>query len=126
MDTARRRSSGSSCHNTMTAVPPRPTRESVTTINDDGSRRFIHAAMVRGRFTRWRAIMAVVLTAIYVALPWIQINGNPALFLDVAHRQFHYFGLTFVGQDVWVAFFVLSGLGFCLFYVTALLGRVWC
>ena len=67
-----------------------------------------------------------MLTAIYVALPWIQINGNPALFLDVAHRQFHYFGLTFLGQDVWIAFFVLSGLGFCLFYVTALLGRVWC
>lgn len=110
----------------MTAVPPRPTRESVTTINDDGSRRFIHPATVRGRFTRWRAIMAVVLTAIYVALPWIPINGHPALFLDVANRHFHYFGLTFLGQDVWIAFFVLSGLAFCLFYVTALLGRVWC
>jgi cytochrome c oxidase accessory protein FixG len=70
--------------------------------------------------------MASVLTVLYVALPWIQINGNPALFLDVAHRQFHYFGLTFLGQDIWIAFFVLSGLGFCLFYVTALLGRVWC
>jgi len=71
-------------------------------------------------------MLAVALTAIYVALPWIRINGNPALFLDVSRRQFHYFGLTFVGQDVWIAFFVLSGLGFCLYYVTALLGRVWC
>lgn len=70
--------------------------------------------------------MAAALTAIYVALPWIQINGNPALFLDIPHRQFHYFGLTFLGQDIWIAFFVLSGLGFCLFYITALLGRVWC
>lgn len=110
----------------MIAAPPRPTRESVTTINEDGSRRFIHAAAVRGRFMRWRTFVAVALTAIYVALPWIRINGNPALFLDVAHRQFHYFGLTFLGQDVWIAFFVLSGLGFCLFYLTALLGRVWC
>ncbi|HSI14368.1 MAG TPA: cytochrome c oxidase accessory protein CcoG [Chthoniobacter sp.] len=110
----------------MTATPLKPSLESVATINDDGSRRFIHSAAVSGRFTRWRAILAVLLTMLYVALPWIPINGHPALFLDVAHRQFHYFGLTFVGQDVWVVFFVLSGLGFCLFYVTALLGRVWC
>ena len=81
---------------------------------------------MRGRFARWRALLAVLLTAIYVALPWIQINGNPALFLDVAHRQFHYFGLTFVSQDIWIVFFVMSGIGFCLFFITALLGRVWC
>ena len=105
---------------------PRPSLDSVSTINDDGSRRFIYPSEVRGRFANWRAALALVLTAIYVALPWIQINGNPALFLDVAHRQFHYFGLTFLGQDVWIAFFVLTGIGFCLFYVTALLGRVWC
>ncbi len=110
----------------MTEAPPRPSLESVATINEDGSRRFIHPTEVRGRFARWRAFFAVALTATYVALPWIRINDNPALFLDVAHRQFHYFGLTFLGQDVWIAFFVLSGLGFCLFYVTALLGRVWC
>jgi len=110
----------------MTSLPSRPSLESVTTINDDGSRRFIHPATARGRFSHWRTIFAVALTAIYVALPWIKINGNPALFLDVANRQFHYFGLTFLGQDIWIGFFVLSGLGFCLFYVTALLGRVWC
>ena len=110
----------------MTATPPRPSLDSVTTINEDGSRRFIHTARASGRFARWRTLLAAVLTAIYVALPWIQINGNPALFLDVAHRQFHYFGLTFVSQDIWLVFFVMSGVGFCLFFLTALLGRVWC
>jgi cytochrome c oxidase accessory protein FixG len=110
----------------MIEPPPRPTLSSVTTINEDGSRRFIHPSTASGRFSRWRTLFATALTALYVALPWVRINGNPALFLDLAHRQFHYFGLTFVGQDVWVGFFVLSGIGFCLFYVTALLGRVWC
>ena len=110
----------------MTETPPRPSLKSVATINDDGSRRFIHPTEISGFFARWRAVFAAVLTVVYVAVPWIQINGNPALFLDVAKRQFHYFGLTFLGQDIWIAFFVLSGLGFCLFYLTALLGRVWC
>jgi polyferredoxin len=105
---------------------PAPTLESVTTINANGSRRFIHPADVRGPWTRWRTLVGLALLAVYFALPWITINGHPAVFLDVAQRKFHLFGLTFVTQDLWVAFFLVSGLGFGLFYVTALLGRIWC
>jgi len=105
---------------------PAPTLETVTTIRQDGSRQFIYPAAVRGPFTRWRALVGVLLLAVYALLPWIPVNGNPAVFLDVAHRRFHFFGLTFVTQDLWVAFFLISGLGFSLFYITALLGRIWC
>src|SRR5687767_14703463 len=49
---------------TMNEVLTRPTLESVATINEDGSRRFIHPAAVRGRFARWRAIVSLILTAI--------------------------------------------------------------
>ncbi len=103
-----------------------PSLESVTTIRDDGSRRFIHPATAHGFFTRWRTVVGAILMAVYILLPWIQINGNPAVFLDVKNTQFHFFGLTFVAQDMWLAFFLVTGLGFSLFYVTALLGRVWC
>jgi cytochrome c oxidase accessory protein FixG len=103
-----------------------PTLETASTINPDGSRRFVHPADVRGRFTNARIVVYWLLLVVYVALPWIPINGNPAVFLDVTNRQFHLFGLTFVAQDVWLAFFLISGLGFGLFYVTALLGRIWC
>jgi cytochrome c oxidase accessory protein FixG len=107
------------------SVPP-PNRENVTTINRDGSRRFIHAATVTGFFTRWRTAVNLLLVGIYVALPWITVKGYPAVFLDVANRQFHFFGLTFVTQDLWLGFFLISGLAFSLFYVAALFGRVWC
>jgi hypothetical protein len=105
---------------------PSPSLERVTTINRDGSRQFIHPADVHGPFTRWRALVGWLLVGVYVALPWIPIQGNPAVFFDVAARQFHLFGLTFVAQDLWLAFFVISGVGFALFYVAALLGRIWC
>jgi cytochrome c oxidase accessory protein FixG len=108
------------------SLPPRPNLESVTTINLDGSRRFIHPARVNGAFTTWRSIVGALLTIVYASLPWITINGNPAVFLDVTHLQFHFFGLTFVTQDLWLAFFLVSGLAFSLFYVAALFGRVWC
>jgi cytochrome c oxidase accessory protein FixG len=103
-----------------------PSLDSVTTIRDDGSRRFIHPASVSGRFTRMRTVADLLLMAVYVLLPWIPINGHPAVFLDVAERRFHLFGLTFVTQDLWLAFFVITGLGFSLFYITALFGRIWC
>lgn len=114
-------------------VPPvsRPGRhvpvvDSVTTINADGSRYFLYPADVRGVFTRWRRISAAFLIAVYLLLPWIPVNGHPAVFLDIAERRFHFLGYTLAAQDVWLLFFGVSGLGFALFFLTALFGRLWC
>ncbi|MBC7366303.1 MAG: cytochrome c oxidase accessory protein CcoG [Undibacterium sp.] len=107
-------------------MPPPPNRDSVTTIRDDGSRPFLYPADTRGRFTQARRWSAFALIAFYLSLPWIKINGYPAVFIDVAERRFHLFGLTAAAQDLWLLFFVITGLGFALFFVTALFGRVWC
>jgi cytochrome c oxidase accessory protein FixG len=98
----------------------------VSTINPDGSHRVLHPADVHGRFTTARRWVAGLLMIVYAALPWIPVNGAPAVFFDVATRHFHVFGLTLVAQDLWVLFFAISGLGFLLFVVTAVLGRIWC
>lgn len=103
-----------------------PSLDSVTTIRDDGSRRFLYPADTEGRFTQARRGSALALIAFYLSLPWITINGAPAVFLDVAARRFHLFGLTLAAQDLWLLFFVITGLGFSLFFLTALFGRVWC
>lgn len=112
----------------MAALAPiqLPSRNSVTTIRSDGSRPFLFPADTRGRFTLARRAVAYGLIAFYLSLPWIKINGYPAVFLDLAERRFHLFGLTFAAQDMWLLFFVITGLGFSLFFVTALFGRVWC
>ena len=104
----------------------KPTVDTVTTINADGSRHDIHPADVHGAFTRWRRAVAWVLIAVYLLLPWIPVRGAPAVFLDVAERHFHFFGFTLAAQDVWLLFFGVSGLGFALFFLTALFGRLWC
>jgi cytochrome c oxidase accessory protein FixG len=103
-----------------------PNLVSLGSINEDGSKKTLHPADVSGKFTRWRRLTALALLVVYIALPWIQVNGFPAVFLDVLNRRFHFFGLTLAVQDLWVGFFLVTGLGFSLFYVTALFGRVWC
>jgi len=110
----------------MAAPAPRPSLESVTTINTDGSRPYLHPADVSGHFTLFRKVSALFLIAFYLVLPWIKIGGYPAVFLDIAERRFHLFGLTFAAQDMWLTFFLITGLGFSLFFITALLGRIWC
>ncbi len=104
----------------------RPNLDSVTTINTDGSHHILHPTDVHGKFTTARHWVAALLILVYAALPWIPINGAPAVFLDVEMRRFHLFGLTMVAQDLWVLFFAISGLGFLLFVITAVLGRIWC
>lgn len=103
-----------------------PNRDEVTTIRADGSRRFLYPADARGRFMRARRWSGWLLIVVYLALPWIKVGGYPAVFLDVAERRFHFFGGTLVAQDMWLLFFLIAGLGFTLFLVTSLLGRVWC
>ena len=103
-----------------------PIRDSVTTINQDGSRYFVHPADVRGFWTLLRRLAGFCLIAVYIALPIVQINGAPAVFLDILHRKLHIFGLTFLFQDLWLLFFLITGLGFTLFFITSLFGRLWC
>ncbi len=103
-----------------------PVLQVKSSLRADGSRDFVYPADVRGRFTTLRRILFFGLIGLWIALPLVKIGGNPALFLDIEHRKFFLFGATFNAQDIWLVFFLLTGLAFCLVYVTALLGRVWC
>lgn len=92
----------------------------------DGRRHAIQPADVRGRFQLARRGTFAALITLWAALPWIRIGGHPCVFIDIGARHFFLFGMTFNAQDTWLLFFLLTGVGFSLFYVTALAGRVWC
>ncbi len=92
----------------------------------DGSRVAMMPADVHGRFDTRRKVVFAMLITLWASLPWLRVGGNPAVFLDIEHRRFYLFGLTFNAQDVWLLFFLVTGVGFGLAYATALLGRAWC
>lgn len=107
-------------------LPRRPDLDSLFSVNPDGSRNAIHPADVRGRFQRRKHLLWFVLIGVYLALPWLRVDGRPAVLLDIGRRHFYLFGQTFNAQDFWLAFFLISGAGFTLFMVAALWGRLWC
>jgi cytochrome c oxidase accessory protein FixG len=107
-------------------VVRRPDVDTLFSVNADGSRNAIHPADVRGRFQRQKHALWLVLIAIYLAVPWLRIGGRPVLLIDLPARHFFLLGQTFNAQDFWLAFFFVTGLGFALFVVAALFGRMWC
>jgi cytochrome c oxidase accessory protein FixG len=108
------------------AVVRRPDVDTLFSVNPDGSRNAIHPADVRGRFQRRKQALWLLLLAIYLVVPWLRIGERPVLLIDIPARHFFLFGQTFNAQDFWLAFFFVTGLGFALFVVAALWGRLWC
>lgn len=105
---------------------PEPPERVLSTLETDGSRRWIHPRLSKGRFWKARMFLGYFLIALFVALPFIKINGRPAMLLDLARREFSLFGMVFLPTDtlllaVFMLMFLLS-----IFALTALLGRVWC
>jgi cytochrome c oxidase accessory protein FixG len=103
-----------------------PVTGQLSSIKADGSRVAIHPADVRGRFISRRRLVFAFLIAFYLALPFVQVGGHPAIHLDIGTRHFYLFGGTYNAQDVWLVLLLLTTAGFSLLFVTAWLGRAWC
>ncbi len=98
----------------------------LSTLNDDGSRRWIHPRPSPGRFLSARRWVAYGLIALFVALPLIHVDGRPLVLLDIVYRRFYLFGSTFYPTDTLLLGLMLLGVFITIFWLTALLGRVWC
>ena len=110
-----------------TATPaPVPPRRVLSTLNADGKRRWLDPRPSKGRFRTARAVVAYALIALYTLIPFIRINGHPAIQLDLAQRKFHILGATFLSTDTVLMAVLALAIGFTIFFVTALFGRIWC
>ena len=98
----------------------------LSTTDSEGRRLFIHTADVRGSFRTQRSRVQFVLILTFLLLPWLKINGQQALLLNITERDFEIFGLSLRAHNAPLLFFVLAGAAFGLFFTTALFGRVWC
>lgn len=108
-------------------APGAPVAPSVlSTLNDDGSRRWLTPRLSRGRYLAARRITAWILILVFTALPHIRINGKPAVLLDLAARRFTFFGTTFLPTDTLLLALLLLAVFVSIFLLTALFGRVWC
>lgn len=103
-----------------------PDERVLSTLEKDGSRRWLNPRLSGGNFLHKRRIVAYALILIFTLTPYLRLNGKPLVLLDVIHRQFTLFGYTFLPTDtILLALFIVAMI-VGVFLMTALFGRVWC
>ncbi len=86
----------------------------------------IYPREMGGRFDRLSRIATITLLGLFYAVPWLQWDERQAVLFDLPARKFHIFGLTLWPQDFPYLALLLMILAYCLFFFTALAGRLWC
>ena len=101
-------------------------RDRPINLDEKGSRKWVYAKKPRGPWYRRRTIVSWLVLLFFVAVPFIRINGNPLILLDIAGRKFIIFGVIFWAQDTLIL--ALLMLSFILFIIlfTVTFGRLWC
>lgn len=101
-------------------------RDSIGTVQEDGKRKWVYPRKVKGKFYNWRTYLSYVLLAILFAGPFIKINGQPLLLLNIFERKFVIFGAVFWPQDTYLLVFMLLIFMVFIILFTVVFGRVFC
>jgi cytochrome c oxidase accessory protein FixG len=101
-------------------------RDKFSTIGDDGNRSYIFPTKPKGPLYNKRTIASIVYLVLFFTIPFIKVNGDPILLLNILERKFIIFGIVFFPQDLFL--FALAMLTFMVFIVlfTAIFGRLFC
>lgn len=86
----------------------------------------IYTRRITGFYQRLRRYTGIPLMFGFLIMPWLVIDGRPAILFDMPERKFHILWLTFWPQDAMYLAWLLVIAAFLLFTVTVLVGRVWC
>jgi len=101
-------------------------RDSIGTVDEEGKRKWVYPKKPKGKLYNARTWVSVFLLAILFSGPFIRIDGQPLLLINIIERKFVIFGQIFWPQDFYI--FVLIMLAGVLFIVlfTVVFGRLFC
>ena len=85
----------------------------------------IHAKRMPGRFRTFKYITESFWLIFFFGA-YMRWEGKQAILLDIKNRQFHFFELTILPQDIWMVSLLLLLLAMTLFAVTSVASRVFC
>jgi len=101
-------------------------RDSIATVDKEGKRNRIFPKKPKGKYTNYRQYVSYFLLAVFFAVPFITINGQPLLMMNVLERKF-----VILGQIFWPADFLIFVLAMIIGVIfiavfTVAYGRLFC
>lgn len=111
----------------MSSQSPGHFRDQISTLTDDGkSRKWIYPHVIKGKLYQYRSLVSYFFLTLLFASPFLKLNGEQLVLLNILERKFVFFGVIFWPQDFYL--FVLALLIFIVFIVlfTVVFGRVFC
>jgi cytochrome c oxidase accessory protein FixG len=101
-------------------------RDHIATVDDRGKRIWLYPKKPSGKLYQWRTWVSALFLAVFLTTPFIKVDGEQLLLLNVLERKFVLFGLLFTPQDFHL--FVLAMLTFIVFIIlfTVVFGRLFC
>ncbi|MCF8374340.1 MAG: cytochrome c oxidase accessory protein CcoG [Bacteroidales bacterium] len=101
-------------------------RNSISTIDKQGKREWVFPKKPSGKLHNYRLIVGWIFLAFFFVSPFIKLNGEPLLLINIIERRFILFGNIFWPQDTFIfAIMMLTILVFIVVFTVAL-GRIWC
>ena len=101
-------------------------RDRIATISEEGKRNWIYPKKPSGKFYKWRSYVSYFLLTILFLGPWIRIDGEPLLMINVLERKFVIFGQIFWPQDFSLfAIGMITSIVFIILF-TVIYGRIFC
>ncbi len=101
-------------------------RDSLSTVDAQGKRVWVYPKKPQGKFYNARTWVSIVLLVVLFGGPFIRINGEPLLLLNVLERKFVIFGQVFWPQDFYLFVFAMIILVVFIILFTAVYGRLFC
>ncbi|HEX8040861.1 MAG TPA: cytochrome c oxidase accessory protein CcoG [Chryseosolibacter sp.] len=101
-------------------------RAALATVDEKGKRVWIYPKKPAGRFHRDRIAVTIFLLAILFAGPFVKVQGQPLLLLNIFQRKFIVFGQAFWPQDFFLLAITLITFFVFIILFTVVFGRIWC
>lgn len=90
------------------------------------NRKTIHNRSVTGWFNNMRNLLFILIAGGYFLIPWIKWEGKQAILFNLSNREFNFFNVNFLPQDVLYLALLLMISAYALFLFTAVAGRLFC
>ncbi len=101
-------------------------RDRIATVDEKGKRIWIFPKKPLGSYFNKRKVLSYFLLILLFVLPFIKMEGEPLVMLNVIERKFIIFGKIFWPQDLYLfALALIIGVIFVIFF-TIIFGRIFC